>query len=217
MSRTRRAGTLRGPQSSEDVSRETGPNTSRTECCRPHPPLGLNGAPRDPLERPRWPKMAPRGPQRAHDGLQEDSRYPKRAQYGVRPPAYLHEVQSRLQNGSKCPRRPLRTLPRCHNQSNTFGTSMCLHSPLFATDGHLRPQGGSRKAQESPRRGPRVSHAAVLLHPMRGGAPPIAPQDGPGGPQDGPTGPQDGSRRSPREVTLTGNLRLPSQDASKKP
>ena len=69
---------------------------------RLHPPLGLNGAPRDPLERPRWPKMAPRGPQRAHDGLQEDSRYPKRAQYGVRPPAYLREVQSQLQNGSKC-------------------------------------------------------------------------------------------------------------------
>ena len=38
------------------------------------PPLDLDGGFRDPLERPRWPKMAPRGPQRAQDNLQDRSR-----------------------------------------------------------------------------------------------------------------------------------------------
>ena len=41
----------------------------------PYPlPLDLDGAPREALERSRWPKMAPRGPQRAQDGLQYRSR-----------------------------------------------------------------------------------------------------------------------------------------------
>ena len=37
-------------------------------------PLDLEEAFREGLERLRWPKMAPRGPQRAQDGLQDRSR-----------------------------------------------------------------------------------------------------------------------------------------------
>ena len=50
----------------------------------PPPPLGLDGAPREGLERPRWPKMAPRGLQMLQDGLQDGSRYLKMAQDGFR-------------------------------------------------------------------------------------------------------------------------------------
>ena len=41
----------------------------------PYPlPLDLEGVGREELERPRWPKMAPRGPQRAQDGPQDRAR-----------------------------------------------------------------------------------------------------------------------------------------------
>ena len=37
-------------------------------------PLGLDGGGREASDRPRWPKLAPREPQRAQDGLQDRSR-----------------------------------------------------------------------------------------------------------------------------------------------
>ena len=60
-----------------------------------------------------------------------------------------------------------------------------MHSRLFASNGHPRPQDGSKMAQEGPKRGPRE------------------PQDGPKSAQErsksAPRGPQDGMFEPPRE------------------
>ena len=63
----------------------------------PTPSLGSGRGVREGVERPRWLKMAPRGPQRARDGLQDGSRWLKMSsnmlQKAPRPP----------QDGSKWP------------------------------------------------------------------------------------------------------------------
>ena len=68
------------------------------------PPLGLDGAPRGSAERHFWPKMVPRGPQRAQDGHQDDPRYFKMARDSLR------HTSKRPQDGPKTVSSALRSL-----------------------------------------------------------------------------------------------------------
>eukprot|EP00959_Pyramimonas_sp_CCMP1952_P122310 2556832-Pyramimonas_sp.AAC.1 len=116
--------------------------------------------------------MAPRGPPRAQDGLQDRTRYPKM-------------VQDSYQHASKSSRDRLTTAPSAFRslqggtQEATIYQIPCvffrrvLHSRRFASDGLLRPQDGSNMAQEGPKRGP-------------------------GGPQDRPKSDQERPKRGPR-------------------
>ena len=65
------------------------------------PPLDLDEGFREGVERPRWPKMAPRGPPMLQDGLQDGSRQCKIAQ------DELHHASKRPQEGHKTVPRAL--------------------------------------------------------------------------------------------------------------
>ena len=70
------------------------------------PPLDLGGWVRDGLERPRWPKMAPRASQRAQDELQDGSRSPRWLKMASN---MLRKVPRPPQDSSKWPRSLQRT------------------------------------------------------------------------------------------------------------
>ena len=128
-------------------------NLGRSDGSRPPPSRSREGGGAERSERPRWPKMAPRGPQRAQDGLQDGPTYLKMAQDSLR------HASKRLQDGSKTVSSALRALqgpPQEAKMAPKPKENQCfLPSRLFASDGLLRPQDGSKMAQEGPKRGPR--------------------------------------------------------------
>jgi len=145
------------------------------------PPLGLNGAPRDPLERPRWSKMAPRGPQRAHDGLQEGSRYPKMAQYGLWPPACLQKIQSRPKRFQVPSEAPQDTPKMPQSVKQLWGVNVFAFSSFrcrwsfeasrLPQDGPREPQAGPKTAPRAPKSAPRAPQECpkLLFSCLRGG------------------------------------------------
>ena len=159
---------------------QEGPQTAPKEALS----LGLDAAPRERSGRPRLPKIAPRGPQRAQDCLQDGSRERYMAQDSLR------HTSKRPQDGPKTVSSALRALqgpPQEAKMAPKPKENQCfLPSRLFASDGLLRPQDGPKMAQESPKRGPR------------------GPQDGPKSAQErsksGPRGPHDGIFEPPRGV-----------------
>eukprot|EP00959_Pyramimonas_sp_CCMP1952_P021147 446007-Pyramimonas_sp.AAC.1 len=95
---------------------------------------------REELERPRWPKMAPRPPRRAQDGLQHCSTYPE-PQDGphvvpIGPNAALRRLQVANELTKEAPKMQ-------HSFPKKKGRHCVLMSCRFASGGFPRPQGGS--------------------------------------------------------------------------
>ena len=141
------------------------------------PPLDLDGGGRERSERPRWPKTAPRGPQRAQDDLQDGSGWLKMAQDGSQDaPRGPISGPRRLQVA----REPPKEAPQ---EANTFQKQMknmyFVFSRLFASDGfrglQMAPRGpkrAPREAQERPRAPQELSKRGLRgdLGGSRGGA-----------------------------------------------
>ena len=128
-------------------------------CLDPSPyplPLDLDGAPRERSERPRWPKMAPRGPQRAQDGLQDRARYPKMVQ-----DSYQHASKS-SRDGPRTAPSAFRALHEALKRPKSFnsfvfsdGFALSPFRIRWALEASRWPQDGPREPQEGPKRAPR--------------------------------------------------------------
>ena len=145
----------------------------------------------------------------------------------------------------KCPQRRPQTAPSGHGASQGHpreakllptlkGNLCCLPSRLVASDGLLKPQVGSKMAEDGPKRGPREAQDGpksvqerpksaprgpqeAIFRAPRGGRkkaplsfdrwPPRWPKRGPRGAPDGPKSAQERPKRAPKgpqETVLRG-------------
>ena len=139
------------------------------------PPLDLDGGGRDTLERPRC----------VQDGSKSASESPRWH------PRWLKTAQDASRWPRRCSKRPQdrpKTAPRGKIASQgglqdakilqkPKGNQCFLPSRLFASDGHPRPQDGSKKAQEGPKRGPREPQDGPKSAQERSKSGPRAPQE----------------------------------------
>ena len=133
-------------------------------------------------ERPCWSKMAPRGPRdpRIASKMAQDSSIWLKIAFDMHPRG-LKTAPRRFQVSSVVSKDP----PQEDDTFQAPKENNCFWpSRLFASDGSLRPQDGSKTVQYSPKRRPR------------------GPQDGPKSAQErsksGPRGPQDALLEPPR-------------------
>ena len=121
-----------------------------------HSPMGLDGAPREALERPRWPKIAPRGSQgrkMASEIAQDTSRWVKIA--SDIPPKGPKAAPRRIQ----VPFEPSTAPSKRHTSIKHLGKPMYFaFSPFrfrWASEASRWLQDGPREPQEGPKRAPR--------------------------------------------------------------
>ena len=135
------------------------------------PPLGLDGAPREGLERPRWPKMAPRGLQSrkmASKMAHATSRWVKIA--SDIPPRGPKTAPRRIQ----VPFEPSTAPSKMPKPFKSLGKIMCFaFSPFrfrWALEASRWPQDGPREPQEGPKKaqdGPKIAQEAPKSAPRR--------------------------------------------------
>ena len=134
----------------------------------PPPLLGSGRRGPEGLEGPFWPNMAPRGPQRTQDGLQDGSRQLKMAQY------ILRHTSMRPQGCPKTDPSAFRAFNGTLQDAKIRqkpGENQCVkHSRLFASDGLWKPQDGPREPKEGPKKaqeGPKIAQEAPKSAPRR--------------------------------------------------
>ena len=150
------------------------------EGCTPPLPLGLEGGGRrDALERPRWLKLAPIGPQIAEDGPKATQDRSKTAQEAPK------MVVRRLKRAQRRPRRPPKGLKRGPKKASRGAQEGETELTFRALPPKMAPETTSRP--------PRCPSEA-----------PKKPQEAPNGPQEAskmpPSGPREASQTTQRSI-----------------